>query len=220
MPIVEVGAGTGAEGTYGTGLTINRPGTLAASDTVVIVLSSDTSTVMDSTLSGCTRVFADVDTGNNVTQVEVLIGSGFTGSGSFTITTSLASTDYIIGTCTAWSGVTDYVVGSAFSASPAGANFDIPAVTTTQADALVLAVGGQTFVSAPRTFSPTHAAEASQNNCFQASRTQASAGSTGVATVTNTAFSSAVALLIALQETPSLPSPPRRSHPRLGLITR
>lgn len=221
MPIAEVGTGTGASSSYGTGVTVAYPGTLAASDLVVIVLRTEVSTVPNFVCTGFTRVFEDVDSQNSNTGVTVLIGTGFTGTGSFTITSSaLASGDWVARTCTAWSGVDNYIIGTAYSQSPGGANFDIPSVTTTVADAVVLAVGGQTFTAAPRTFTPTFTAEASNDACFQASRSFASAGATGAVTVTNSAFVSAIALLIALQEPTAqyIPPPLPRPHHRALLI--
>lgn len=225
MPITQVGTGTGAAGTYGTGFNVAAPGTLAASDVVVVALRTEKSSAHSfSAPAGFTEIVNDIDTANNVTALHVFVGDGFTGSGSFAFTaTGLVSGDWVARTCTAWSGtsLSDYVLGTLYSASPGGANFDIPGVTTTSDNAELLCLGAQTFTSGPRTYSPTMTTQVHSNACYQASRAVATAGASGVTTVTNTAFVSAVFVHLALHETPpSLPSPPLRSHPRLGLITR
>lgn len=202
MPITQVGTGSGANSSYGTGFTVTSPGTLVSSDYVLIVIRTEVAASPGFSASGFSVLFADVDSTNQNCGITVLGGSGFTGSGGFAVTASgLASGDWCARTCTAWAGTDgNPIVGAAFSDSPGGADFTIPAITTTVPNAVVLAVGGQTFVAAPRTFTPTFDAEEGNDACFQASRSFASAGSTGTVSVANTGYSSAISLLVGLQE--------------------
>jgi len=219
VPIAEVGTGTGADGTYGTGFTVSNPGSLVAADVVLIVLRTQTTANPAFTASGFTVLYQGMNNANNTTNITVLHGTGFTGSGGFAVSSAvLGSSDWVGRTCTAWSGTDNApIVGSAYSAGTWGSDFVIPSVTTTKADAVVLACGGQTFVAPPRTFTPTYTAKAGGDGVFQASRSFALAGATGTATVTNASWVSAVALLVALQEA-AVYIPPRPSAIRPLLI--
>lgn len=205
MPVAQVGTATSAAGTGANSFTVTSPGTLVSTDYVVIVLYHDAATTIGASASGFTVVYSDVESTNQNMAVEVLVGTGFTGSGGFTVTTALGAGAWIARTCSAWSGVGSYVVGTSYSTSPGGANFNIPSITMGQ-PGVVLAVGGQAFVSGSgRTFTPTFTAVANINENTHWSRSY-SAGATGVVTVTNSAFGSASFILLGLEETPPSPA--------------
>jgi len=225
MPIAEVGAANTAESTYGTGFTVTSPGTLVPADVVLIVMRTETMTDPAFACSGFTELYQGADNNNNTVNLTVLHGTGFTGSGGFSVTSPvLGSGAWTVRTVTAWSG-TDAtpITGTAFATGPGGSNFNIPAVTTTVADALVVACLAQAFTTSGRTYSPAFTAEINGNSIEQASRAFASAGSTGTVAVTNSSFSTAVALLVALQEPSAAakaPPPFSRRTPIAHLLRR
>lgn len=217
MPVTQVGTATAASGTGANSFTVTSPGTLVASDYVVICLYHDTFTTIGASASGFTVVYSDIDNSNQNVSVEVLVGTGFTGSGGFLVTTALGAGAWIARTCSAWADVGSYVVGTGYSQSPGGANFDIPSVTMAQAGE-VLALGGQAFqAGSSRTFTPTFTAVANINENTHWRRT-VSAGATGVTTVTNSAFSSASFIQLGLEETSAVPAGLHRPQHRALLI--
>lgn len=206
-PITFVASSERANGPGADSFTLTKPAGITASDTIFIAIGFSVNTVPNFTVSGggFDTIFTDIDTQNNVCGLTVLKGTGQSAGGSWTITSSLPSTEWVMTICVAYSNV-DYanvLVGSAYSASPGGTNFNIPAITFSGSDNKSLIALTQIFTAAPRTYTPTFTSRESTTSIEFAERDFSSSGSTGTISVTNGAWSSAIALQLGLQRASS-----------------
>lgn len=204
MPITFVAASERTAVQSGNSFTLTKPAGIATSHSIIIAIAYEVAGPPNFTVSGggFTSIFQDFDNQNNNTGLAVLKGTGQSAGGSWTITSALAATDWVSAVCVAYADVdyTNIIVGTAYSQSPGGANFNVPAITFPAANNRALLAINQAFVSAPRAYTPTFTDHENNGSLQIAFRDYASAGSTGTVAVTNSAFSSAIALLLGLQE--------------------
>lgn len=140
---VQSPSGSGALG-------IAYPAGLVASDVVVLFANTDHSSPTTFSCPGFTQpinIFADAGLG--VVQMAALVGTGFSGSGTFTVTPS-DSAAWIGLAATAWIGADPTVIAGA-SVTSDGSPMTIPSLTTTVDDAVVLALLGNGFGSVAST---------------------------------------------------------------------
>ena len=199
MPILR-SPGTSDAEAYGTGRTVARPANLVATDVVVIVARADSSTA-NIACSGFTRVFNQQFGSSDIITVAVLVGTGFSGAGTFAMTSSQGSGEWLSTTCTAWmAATTSVVVGTSLAVNTPDGTETVPAVTTPGNNSVVLLCGGQVFGGNEGVTSstPTTARIVANNGVFQRSRTQATAGTSGTIDVACTAFQNIVSVQVAI----------------------
>lgn len=188
---------------------VNAPGTLASSD-VVIIFIRHTAISPAFACTGFTNHYEGYDNSNGFSGIAILIGTGFTGTPTFTVTSSLTASDQVAEACFAYSGAnTTPIIGTGYTANGGGSNFNVPGITFAGTNGRAVMCLQQQFIAAPRTVTPTLSTVAAWNtSCYVGDATIASSGATGSFTVSNTNFNSVAAIMIGLDEAVSFfPSP-------------
>lgn len=215
MPATFIAATERAAASGANSFTLSKPAGITTADSIIVGIAYETAGPPNFAFSSGTvvQLLQDFDNANNNTGLAVFKITNETAGGSWTITSALASTDWCWAFAVAYSGVNHdgIIVGTAYSQSPGGSNFDIPAITFSATNNVALAIIAQAFTAAPRTISPSGTNRANPDSLDCNELSYPSSGSTGVVTVTNSAFSSAIAILVGLEE-PAAGSVPAGVH--------
>lgn len=205
MPTLR-GSATTSSGTLGTGRAITRPTGLASDDVVLIAVQTEAAFDPELAVSGFTEIlYADAGTnGGGPCHLTVLAATGFSGAGSFTITsTALGSSDYLAAICVAYSDAdATLAVGTPFADTPGGgsATISIPSVTSTEDGAQIAAFAAQRFANASAwTWDAAVDVLTSIDGIGSADRSQTTAGAAGAIDVTTgSAFQPVAAVQVAI----------------------
>lgn len=204
MPISFIAATERAAATGANSFTLAKPAGITTADTIIVGIQYENAGPPNFAFSSGTAVqlLQDFDNQNNNTGLAVFKITNETAGGNWTITSALLATQWAWAFAVAYSGVdhANIIAGTAYSQSPGGANFNIPAITFSGTNNVALAIIAQQFTAAPRTISPTGTNRANPDSLDCNELSYPSSGSTGVVTVTNSAFVSAIALLVGLPE--------------------
>lgn len=178
--------------------TVARHAGLDPTDLVILFAVTDAGTPLTFTAPGFTQVYAGHSSGGpGAVEVGILVGTGLSAGGTFTVTPSASAWVHLA--ATAWIDAADVIVGA--DAVNDGAPLDAPSVTTTIDDAVVLGVFAQHFGGVSGT-SPTASlltAIGSAHGWVYTRGAQPTAGPAGALTFTPSSGSSSLAVQLAVQ---------------------